>query len=159
MPLISDQDLPSSVLDTVDTSQLELMLAGANAKAKRIAPCLADDADPAPTADQLDEAKLVLLGAIIRWAQAGSGALQQQAAGPFSVTTDTRQRGGYNLWPSEIEQLQSICRGGSNSGAFSIDTAGPDLTNHAPWCALAFAALYCSCGADIAGYPIYEQPT
>ena len=40
-------------------------------------------------------------------------------------------------------------------GAYSIDTVATG-TVHADWCALAFGATYCSCGADIAGYPIYE---
>lgn len=43
-----------------------------------------------------------------------------------------------------------------SAGAFSFRPSG-DSSIHAPWCALAFGALYCSCGADIAGYPIYEQ--
>src|SRR5690606_2040150 len=47
---------------------------------------------------------------------------QQQTAGPFSMSTDTRQRSGYNLWPSEIEALQALCRTGSQD-AFSVDTA------------------------------------
>lgn len=43
-----------------------------------------------------------------------------------------------------------------SGGAFSIDTA-PSLSGmHADWCSLIFGATYCSCGADIAGYPIYE---
>lgn len=158
MALIVEQDLPESVLGKVEPAQLVTMLAGANAKATRIAPCLADGADPAPTADQLAEAKLILLGAITRWADTGAGALQQQSAGPFSVTVDTRQRGGYNLWPSEVEQLQAICRGTGTSGAFSIDTAPLLVGVHADWCSLNFGATYCSCGADIAGYPIFEQP-
>ena len=41
------------------------------------------------------------------------------------------------------------------SGAFSIDMV-PTSTMHLPWCALNFGALYCSCGVDIAGYPIFE---
>jgi hypothetical protein len=41
------------------------------------------------------------------------------------------------------------------SGAFSIDMA-PTSTVHLPWCAYSLGALYCSCGVDIAGYPIYE---
>lgn len=40
-------------------------------------------------------------------------------------------------------------------GAYSVDTVGTG-TIHADWCALTFGATYCSCGADIAGYPIYE---
>ena len=40
-------------------------------------------------------------------------------------------------------------------GAFTIDMLGSsDL--HLPWCALNFGALYCSCGVDVAGYPIFE---
>lgn len=42
------------------------------------------------------------------------------------------------------------------SGAFSIDTAGGFGSPHLPWCSLNFGAEYCSCGVDIAGYPIYE---
>lgn len=40
-------------------------------------------------------------------------------------------------------------------GAFSIDTA-PNVSLHLPWCSLYFGATYCSCGVDIAGYPIFE---
>lgn len=40
-------------------------------------------------------------------------------------------------------------------GAFSIDTA-PSGVTHLPWCSLMFGALYCSCGVDIAGTPIFE---
>lgn len=42
------------------------------------------------------------------------------------------------------------------SGAFSIDTLGT-TTTHQPWCSLLLGANFCSCGADIAGYPIYED--
>jgi hypothetical protein len=41
------------------------------------------------------------------------------------------------------------------SGAFSVDTYGADSA-HLAWCALYFGANYCSCGVDIAGYPIFE---
>lgn len=53
----------------------------------------------------------------------------------------------------------------SSAGAFSIRPAGCD-TVHADVCtantyvaangAIMFGGAYCSCGADIAGYPIYE---
>jgi hypothetical protein len=42
------------------------------------------------------------------------------------------------------------------SGAFSIDMVGTSAV-HLPWCALMLGANYCSCGADIAGTPIYES--
>lgn len=44
----------------------------------------------------------------------------------------------------------------SGAGAFSIRPYG-SASCHLPWCNLAFGALNCSCGADIAGYPIYEN--
>lgn len=40
-------------------------------------------------------------------------------------------------------------------GAFSIDMA-PAGSAHLAWCSVAFGALYCSCGVDIASYPIFE---
>jgi hypothetical protein len=155
--IVDVDDLPTAL----QTAELvELMVAGANAKASRVAPCLAwtgtPTTEPAPSADQLAEAKLILVGAIKRWSEASSGALQAQQAGPFGQTIDTRQRTGYNLWPSEIEQLQAICATGSvGREAFSIDTA-PCYSVHLPWCSINFSATYCSCGVDIAGEPIYE---
>lgn len=157
MAIIVIGDLPAAVKSA---DLVEVMVAGANAKALRVAPCLGWDGssedEPEPTEDQLAEAKLVLIGAVKRWADAGSGALSEQHAGPFGQTIDTRQRTGYNLWPSEITDLQGICSGGpTGRQAFSIDTA-PSYVWHLPWCSLMMGALYCSCGADIAGEPIYE---
>lgn len=155
--IITVHDLPTA-LRTAES--VDLMVAGANAKASRVAPCLAydgSDADhPLPTEDQLAEARLVLVGAVKRWSEAGSGAAQTLQSGPFTQTVDTRQRTGFNLWPSEITDLQAICTTGSGGRqAFSLDTA-PASTAHLPWCSLMLGALYCSCGVDIAGVPIYE---
>jgi hypothetical protein len=147
--IITVDDLPTELRSH---EMVDFMVAGANAKASRVAPCLSE----APTEDQIAEARLVLLGAVKRWAEAGSGALASQTAGPFGQTIDTRQRTGYHLWPSEITDLQGICSSGTPSReAFSIDTA-PAYSSHLPWCSLSMGAAYCSCGADIAGEPIYE---
>lgn len=157
--IISTDDLPADLVAKVEASQLTLMVAGANAKASRVAPCLAGTGEDAPTEDQVAEAKLVLVGAVKRWSESGSGALSQQAAGPFSQTVDTRQRTGYNLWPSEINDLQGICKGleGSPSRlAFSVNTGGAYGTVHAESCSLYFGATYCDCGADLAGFPLFE---
>jgi hypothetical protein len=40
-------------------------------------------------------------------------------------------------------------------GSYSIDLVGASTT-HLAWCSLYFGASWCSCGADIAGWPIYE---
>jgi hypothetical protein len=45
----------------------------------------------------------------------------------------------------------------TSTRAFSINPSG-STSSHMPWCALAFGALYCSCGADLTDYeyPLYE---
>lgn len=157
--IITVDDLPTALQAA---ELIDAMVAGANARASRVAPCLTwadeDDDHPAPTDDQLAEAKLVLIGAVKRWAESGSGALASQTAGPFSTTVDTRQRTGFNLWPSEIEGLQAICAAGTTASARmgSFRTSG--CSSHMPWCSLAFGATYCSCGADLTNYeyPLYE---
>lgn len=151
--IITLADLPVS-LQSADL--ITLMVSGANAKVARVAPCLVDATTP-PSADQINEARLVLVGAIKRWVEAGAGALQSETVGPFGHTIDTRQRVGFNLWPSEINQLQDICATGTtaSSGAFSFTPSGATGT-HLPWCSLTWGAAYCSCGADVAGSPIYE---
>lgn len=133
--IITVLDLPAAVQAA---ELVETLVAGANAKATRVAPCLGWDGtvtdEPVPSADQLAEERLVLIGAVKRWAETSSGALQAQQAGPFGMTVDTRQRTGYNLWPSEIEALQDICADGGSSKAFAIDTAPPlDGTGEPDW--------------------------
>lgn len=46
---------------------------------------------------------------------------------------------------------------GDTGSAFTIDTV-PRSGVHVPWCALAFGAVYCSCGSDLTNYeyPLYE---
>ncbi len=160
--IITTLDLPAALQGG---ELAEMMVAGANAKASRVAPCLTWDgtelAKPPPSADQLNEARLVLVGAVKRWVEAGSGAMSQQSAGPFGMSVDTRQKSsGFNLWPSEIAELQGICSAGTDStgGAFSITPSG-SYSVHQPWCALNFGATYCSCGADLTGYayPLFES--
>jgi hypothetical protein len=148
--IINASDLPD---DIASNAMSDTWVDGANARASRVAPCLAAT-DPGPTEDQLAEARLILVGAVIRWSQAGSGAFQSETVGPFGVTVDTRQRGGFNLWTSEISQLQDICKNGSESKAYSVDTVGPG-GYHSPICSLYFGGA-CSCGASLAGQPIYE---
>lgn len=155
-------DLPAGIQSN---ELVDVMVVGANAKASRVAPCLVVAlAAGTPTdaqVDALSEARLVLVGVVKRWVDAGSGALQTQTAGPFGQTIDTRQRTGFNLWPSEISDLQAICKGLSDEvnsrQAFSLDTAGAYGVVHAESCALAFGALYCDCGADLAGFPLFES--
>ena len=111
--IIEISDLPTALQSA---ESIELMIDGANAIAARVAPCLASD-DPSPSDDQIVEARLILLGMIARWVEAGSGAVQQQTAGPFSMMVDTRQKSsGYRPWPSEVNDLQTICQTSDRTG-------------------------------------------
>lgn len=140
--ILIEEDLPKQVQEH---ELVSAMVAGANARARRVAPCLWDEDKDGARA----EAKLILLGAVQRWSEAGAGALSQVQAGPFQMSTDNRSRSGFNLWPSEIEELQALCAGAAE-GAFAVDTVGfADTSNHAQTCSLVFGGGYCSCGASL----------
>src|SRR5699024_11418447 len=120
---------------------VDAMVAGANARAFRVAPCLAESDGESARA----EAKLILIGAVQRWSEAGSGAVAQASAGPFQLATDTRQPPGFNLWPQEMEVLQDLCSG-DTTGAFPVDTVlswGRLFLDER--CALVFGALFFPC--------------
>ena len=142
--IITLADLP---LKVQEHELAATMVAGANARALRVAPCLAEPDKAAARS----EAKLILVGAVQRWSEAGSGAVAQASAGPFQLATDTRQRTGFNLWPSEIEVLQDLCSKDAG-GAFGVDTvASRSPIAHDEACAVVFGASYCSCGAVLTG--------
>ena len=122
--VVTPSDLaPFAVIDSVKAAA---MIDDAMALAARVAPCILDDSFQYEAA-----ARAVIRGAILRWNEAGTGALtsEQQIAGPFQVTKaiDNRPQRKSMFWPSEIEQLQELCKGPEVSGAFSIDTAGTTL--------------------------------
>ena len=102
-----------------DSDKAQAMINDASALAARVAPCLLDD-------DFLwgDAARAILRSVVLRWDQAGTGAVQSQSAGPYSVTLDTRSEWRSLFWPSDIAALQDLCRdnGVETGQAFQIDT-------------------------------------
>lgn len=78
-----------------------------------------------------------------------------QTAGIFSQQT-TFVAGSSNGSPwltrADMADLDNVI--GANK-AFAVDTAPTNLELHAEECALRFGGTYCSCGADIAGVPIF----
>jgi hypothetical protein len=104
---------------TIDEAKAQAMIDDALALAARVAPCILTD-----TFEYAAAAKAILRGAILRWNDSGSGALQAQTAGPFGQTLDTRQVRKGMFWPSEIEQLQELCD--LNSTIYTLSLAGPD---------------------------------
>jgi hypothetical protein len=75
----------------------------------------------------------------------------QETSGPFSMTLKPlNPAGDFYLTKAEKSALSGPQR------AFGVQIAGNLSTVHLPWCNINFGATYCSCGADIAGDPIYE---
>lgn len=136
----------------IDNAKATEMIVDAMALAARVAPCILT-ADFAYAA----AAKAILRGAILRWNEAGTGAVVQQSAGPFAQSVDNRQTRRGMFWPSEISELQALCQSSELSGIFSYDTVGSTGAVHADICSINFGAAYCSCGAILTGaYPLYE---
>lgn len=105
---------------TIDAVKGEAMIEDAEAMALLAAPCIA-----AAEFTHAAALRAILRGAILRWNEAGTGALQSQTAGIFGQTVDTRQERRSMFWPSEIVALQSLC-GTTRGGVYSVSLAGPD---------------------------------
>jgi hypothetical protein len=141
--LIAPADLAPFAI--IDSAKAAAMIIDAIAMATLAAPCLADTTKLTPV--QLAATKAVLRAAILRWNDAGSGAVQTSTMGPFNMAVDTKQPRRQMFWPSEITDLQKICRDDTTSdgGAFSIDTAAPPVQFHSVLCG--FGGGACTCGA------------
>lgn len=128
MALLEVSDL--TPFATIDPAKAGAMVVDAVALATMVAPCLANDN---LTTLQASAAKAILRGAVLRWNDSGSGAVSQQVAGPFQMSIDTKQARRTMFWPSEITELQRICKS-SDGGAFSIDTAAQPIVFHSSLC-------------------------
>ena len=144
----------SPFADIADDKALA-MIEDALARAARVAPCITSTDFAYENA-----ARAIIRGAILRWNEAGTGALSQrsESTGPYahSESVDTRQQRKMLFWPSEITELQELCRNDSDdSGAFSVDTVGCSTLFHTDICSVNFGGA-CSCGAILTGsYPLY----
>lgn len=116
---------------TFDYVKADAMIADAEALAVAAAPCLATPGDLSDA--QLATVKAVLRQAIVRWQETGSGAVQQQSAGPFGMTVDTRQPRRGMFWPSELDQLQTICTGGGTGKAYTVSTESTETVGPRWW--------------------------
>lgn len=151
MPAVTVVLSDLSPFATINAVKAQAMIDDALALAARVAPCILE-----ATFTYEAAAKAIIRGAILRWNEAGTGASTSLQAGPFGQTLDTRQTRKGMFWPSEIEQLQELCRGAELVGAFNVDTVGSTIPVHADTCALNFGGQYCSCGAILTGlFPLY----
>lgn len=145
----------------IDERKLAGMIAHVTARAISVAPCLATATDE----QVLASAKAILLQAILRWHDTDTGIVTTQTAGVFSQTTTPLKavaepvvrRSGL-LWPSEITDLQSLCKAGGG-GAYSVDALPGHDVVHADICSLRFDPTRgCSCGAILtARAPLWEN--
>lgn len=103
---------------TIDEAKAKAMIEDAEATAALVAPCINDQ-----SFNNWSGIRAILRGAILRWNEAGTGAVQQQSAGPFGMTVDTRQERRGMFWPSEIEALQNLC-GSLGASAYTVSMAG-----------------------------------
>jgi hypothetical protein len=103
---------------SIDPAKAQAMIDDALALAARVAPCINDVDFAYPEA-----AKAIIRGAVLRWHEAGTGALQAQTAGPFGQSVDTRQQRRGMFWPSEITDLANLCASSTAAGrAYEVDT-------------------------------------
>lgn len=113
----------------------------------------ADSIDPTPT---LDQARLdyVVREAVVAHVRNPDDASQVAVSvDDGSVSRSYRSSKGRITILDEWWELLGLASAGG--GPYAVDTVSSDST-HVPWCSLAFDAAYCSCGADIAGFPLYE---
>lgn len=117
---LSAQDILAFNTD-LDANVVNILIKDALAMARRVAPCIDDD-----DFEFADAAIAIIRGAVLRWAESGSGAIssQQNTAGPFgqTVSFDTRQTRRSLFFPSEIKELESLCSSSRRSGPGAIDT-------------------------------------
>ena len=103
----------------------------------------------------LDQAKLdyVVREAVVAQVRRPDDATQVSVSvdGDQSSRTYSRATGRVTIRDEWWDLLAPTEQG----GAFVVDTVNT-MTVHQPWCALNMGATFCSCGADLAGYPIYE---
>ena len=91
---------------SLSIGEAEAMITGAVARAVIIAPCIARPGFP-----HAEAAKGIILDALLRRADAGSGIVVTQTAGPYSQTTDGKST--LNLFTQqEREDLAGLCKQG-----------------------------------------------
>lgn len=118
---MGDFIMPSDLEPFADIPEAKAlaMIEDAEAQALLIAPCLSEleqgDA-------KLAAVRSILRGALLRWNDAGSGAIQQTQVGPFGQSIDTRQHRKGMFWPSEINDLQGICETGDGMVSVAISS-------------------------------------
>lgn len=112
-----------------------------------------DSIDPTPTVDEL-RMDYVIREAVVAHVRNPDNATQVTVS-VDDASSSRQYRTSYGRVRILDEWWALLGLAGSGGGAFDIDTVASGAV-HLPWCSLSMGALYCSCGADIAGFPIFE---
>lgn len=105
---------------------------------------------------QLDEAKVdyVVREAVVKHVRKPDDATQVTVSTDDSSSSKTYQSGKGRV--TIVDEWWTLLGLVEQSGAFSIDMLPNGSAGHLPWCSFHFGHFACSCGASIAGKPIYE---
>ncbi|DAZ90147.1 Uncharacterised protein [Mycobacteroides abscessus subsp. bolletii] len=103
--------LPGAPDEVVDR-----LIAGTIARAALFAPCITSAEFPT---EKAAAAKDILIDAIVRAAEAGSGVQSNIMAGPYQVSSDTSKPRRRRFETDEIRELKALC-GIKSGGAFTI---------------------------------------
>lgn len=98
---------------------VEDLIRGTLARAATFAPCILTSGF---TGVKADAARDILIGAIVRSIEGGSGAITTLTAGPHSKTVDTTKPRRARFTTAEQAELRALC-GLTPGGAFTISTA------------------------------------
>lgn len=113
--------------ENISADWAEAMITDTVAKAALVAPCILRP-DFAENEWKMAALKAILRTAILRWADAGSGALSSYSvsAGPFSQSEsfDNRQYRRAMFWPTEIIDLRKLCLTTEPGDAYMVDMTG-----------------------------------
>lgn len=117
-PLLTPDDLKNFA--TIAPAKAQEMIDDAIGEAAFHAPCILDPSlDPAKRAF----VKSKLRGAVLRWNEAGTGAVVTQSTMSYGQSIDTRQPRKGMFFSSEIDAFKQLCRPDDDDrgAAFSID--------------------------------------
>lgn len=105
--------------------------------------------------DDIDEAKLdyVIREAVVAHVRRPDDATQVTVSVDEGSSSKTFRSGKGRV--TILDEWWTLLGLVPASGAFGVDMLGLG-TVHLPWCASLLGANYCSCGADLAGIPIFE---
>lgn len=152
---VSDLEARWRPLSTEERARAAVLLEDASSMLRVELPEIDARLDAVPPTLDAGIPRMIVCKMVQRAMQSGGdGAVSavQQTAGPFSQSTSyANPQGDLYLTKAERKML-----GLGRASAFSIDTRMNRCSGHLPWCSLMFGAVYCSCGVDIAGHPIFE---